>query len=173
MSSPFSLPATLNPPLNGREAVADTMYRCAMAFDTCDADLFDSTFMEDGVFDVNGRAMKGLPEIHATGLTIIFKVDTTHMVTNMRVNMKPRKSAAGAVEEPNEASLTATVLSQHYAYGKGMEPSQKSLMSGSLYRGELAKDTDGLWKFTHLGAKSTWAEGDWGVIGGSFNDVEE
>ncbi|KPM43210.1 hypothetical protein AK830_g3355 [Neonectria ditissima] len=170
MSSPFSLPAVLNPPLVDREAVADALYRAAVAFDTNDAALFDSTFMPDGVFEINGRAMTGLPEIHATGLVLIFRVDTTHMVTNMRVNMKP---PAGAVEEPNEASLSATVLSQHFALGKGMEAGQDSLMAGSLYRGELVRDVDGLWKFTHLGVKATWMEGDYSVIGGNFSEMGE
>ncbi|KAH7157273.1 hypothetical protein B0J13DRAFT_541447 [Dactylonectria estremocensis] len=174
MTSLFSLPAVLNPPLTGRQAVIDTMYRCAMAFDTSDAALFDSTFMLDGVFEVNGRAMEGLSEIHATGLALIFKVDTTHMVTNVRAHMRTGVTKAGVEsDEENEASLTATVLSQHYAAGKGMEPGQKSLMSGSLYRGELARDADGLWKFTQLRIKSTWAEGDWSVVGGKFNETEE
>jgi hypothetical protein len=170
MSSSFSLPAILNPPLKGREAVADALYRCALAFDTNNAALFDSTFMADGVFEVNGRAMKGLPDIHATGLALIFKLDTTHLIANVRVNM----GAAGpAEEEPDEASLTATVFVQHFAYGKGMEPGQDSLMSGSLYGAELARDTDGLWKFKHLGIKATWIEGDWSVVGGNFAEMEQ
>ncbi|KAH8886547.1 hypothetical protein GQ53DRAFT_796707 [Thozetella sp. PMI_491] len=158
MASPFSLPAALNPPLTGREAVADALYRCAMAWDTTDAALFDSAFMPDGVFEVNGRAMKGLPEIHATGLALIDSVDTTHFVTNGDVN---------------EASLTATVLSQHFALGKGMELGQNSLMGGSLYRGELTRDTDGLWKFKHLNIKSSWVDGDYSVIGGNFAEKAE
>lgn len=161
----------------GREAVADALYRCVMAFDTTDAALFDSSFMLDGVLEVNGRAMEGLPEIHATGLALIFKVDTTHLVTNVRINMRTGTTkagaGAGAVEEENKASLTATVLAQHFAGGKGMEPGQKSLMSGSLYRAELAKDMNGLWKFTHLQIKSTWVQGDYSVIGGNFSEMEQ
>ncbi|KAH8648641.1 hypothetical protein BX600DRAFT_475564 [Xylariales sp. PMI_506] len=167
MSSPFSLPATLSPPLIGREAVADALYRAAVAWDTNDGDLFDTTFLADGVFEVNGRPMKGLPDIHATGLALIFSVDTTHMVTNVRVSMK------SAEQSPSEASLTAHVLSQHFAYGKGMEPDQKNLLSCSLYRGELAKDVDGLWKFKHLNIKSNWVQGDWSVLGGKFHETEE
>ncbi|RDW90923.1 hypothetical protein BP5796_02088 [Coleophoma crateriformis] len=166
MESPFSLPAVLHPALTGRDAVVDALYRCVMAFDTNDAALFDSSFMQDGVFDVNGRAMEGLPEIHSTGLALIFRVDTTHMATNVRVHMR-------TATEEHEASLTATVLSQHFAKGKGMEPGQASLMGGSLYRAELARDTDGLWKFKHLLIKSTWAEGDWSVVGGKFNEAEQ
>ncbi|UKZ74743.1 hypothetical protein TrVFT333_002413 [Trichoderma virens FT-333] len=161
MASPFSLPAALNPPITGREGVADAIYRCALAWDTNDTALFDSSFMPDGVFEVNDHTMNGLPEIHATGLALIFKLDTTHLVTNVRVHMG----------EDNEASLTATVLVQHFVKGKGMEPSQKSLMSGSLYYAELANDTDGLWKFKHLKIKSIWVEGDYGVIGDNFSEV--
>jgi SnoaL-like domain len=173
MTSPFSLPAVLNPPMTGREAVVDAMYRCVMAFDTNDTALFDSSFMPDGVFEVNGRAMKGLPEIHATGLALIFTLDTTHLVTNMRVHMRTGITETGAAEEENGASLTATVLVQHFAGGKGMESGQKSLMSGSLYRAELTRDLDGLWKFKHLQIKSTWVEGDYSVVGGNFSEMEQ
>jgi hypothetical protein len=168
MATPFTLPAVLSPPLTNREAVADAMYRCALAFDTNDAVLFDSTFMPDGVFDVNGHAMTGLPDIHTTGLALIFSVDTTHMITNMRVHTK-----TDTTKEQTEASLTATVLSQHFTKDKGMEPDQKNLMAGSLYRGDLVKDTDGLWKFKSLVVKACWASGDWAVVGGNFSEMGE
>ncbi|KUJ19436.1 uncharacterized protein LY89DRAFT_706177 [Mollisia scopiformis] len=167
MTSPFSLPAVLSPPMTGHEAVVDAMYRCVMAFDTNDKDLFDSSFMPDGVFEVNGRSMTGLPEIHATGLALIFSVDTTHMVSNVRVHMK----VAALSAEQHEASLTATVLSQHFVAGKGMEPAQNDLMGGSLYRGDLIRDTDGLWKFKHLLIKSIWVQGDYSIIGGNFSEM--
>ncbi|CAI6100891.1 unnamed protein product [Clonostachys chloroleuca] len=174
MASSFSLPATLNPPLTGRDAVVDAMYRCAVAWDTNDQALFDSTFLPDGVFLVNGRPMTGLSEIHSTGLALIFAVDTTHFVTNVRVSMKVGAGeTAGAAGDENEASLTATVFVQHFAGGKGMEADQPSLMSGSLYRGELVEDVDGLWKFKRLAIKATWVEGDWGVVGGKFHEVKE
>ena len=169
MTSQFSLPAVLNPPMSGREAVVDALHRCVVAFDTNDTALFDSSFMPDGVLEINGRPLKGLPEIHAKGLALVFKVDTTHLVTNLRVHMKTGTTKPGDAEE-NEASLTATALAQHFAEGKGMEPGQKNLMSGSLYRGELARDTDGLWKFKHLLIKSTWVQGDYSVIGGNFSE---
>jgi hypothetical protein len=173
MASIFSLPATLNPPMTGREAVIDALYRCVMAFDTGDTALFDSSFMPDGVFEVNGRAMTGLPEIHATGLALILSVDTTHLVSNVRVHMRTGTIEAGDVKEENEASLTATVLSQHFAGSKGMELDQKNLMSGSLYRAELTRDIDGLWKFRHLLIKSTWVQGDYSVVGGKFSETEQ
>lgn len=168
MESPFSLPAVLTPSLTGRDAVIDALYRCVMAFDTADAALFDSSFLQDGVFEVNGRAMRGLPEIHATGLALIFKLETTHMATNVRVHMRETTE-----EEKSEATLTTTVLSQHFVEGKGMELGQKSLMSGSLYRGELVRDETGLWKFKHLQIRSTWVDGDWSVMagGGEFSEM--
>lgn len=63
------------------------------------------------------------------------------------------------------------MLVQHFAGGKGMEPGQKSLMSGRLYRAELTGDMDGLWKFRHLQIKSTWVQGDYSVIGGNFSEM--
>jgi len=173
MTSPFSLPVVLNPPMAGREAVIDALHRCIMAFDTDDAALFDSSFMSDGIFVINDRALEGLPEIHATGLALIFKLDTMHMVSNVRVHMRTGASKVGAAEEENEASLTATVLSQHFAKGKGTEPDQKNLMAGSLYRADLTKDADGLWKIRHLQIKSLWVQGDWSVMGGNFSEMEQ
>ncbi|TVY19131.1 hypothetical protein LARI1_G004873, partial [Lachnellula arida] len=168
MTSPFSLPAVLNPPLTGREAVIDALHRCVLAFDTNDTALFDSSFMPDGVLEINGRAMEGLPAIHATGLALVFSVDTTHLMSNVRVHMK---TGAAAEENEKEASLTATGLSQHFAGGKGMEPGQKNLLGGSLYRGELTRDVDGLWRFRHLLIKSTWVQGDYSVVGGNFGET--
>ena len=156
----------------GREAVVDALYRCVTAFDTIDTALFDSSFMPDGVFEVNGRAMEGLPEIHATGLALIFKLDTTHLATNVRVHMRTGTTKSGP-EDDNEDSLMAIVLSQHFAVGKGMEPDQKNLMSGSLYRGQLTRDIDSLWKFTYLQIKSTWVQGDYSVVGGNFSEMEQ
>ncbi|KAL6787372.1 hypothetical protein J3E68DRAFT_445235 [Trichoderma sp. SZMC 28012] len=161
MASSFSLPAALNLPTTSSESVADAIYRCALAWDTNDAALFDSSFMPDGIFEVNGHAMKGLSEIHTKGLALIFKLDTTHIATNVRVQTR----------EGTEASLTATVLVQHFVKGKGMEPGQRSLMSGSLYRAELAIDTDGLWKFKHLRIKSIWVEGDYSIVEENFSEV--
>lgn len=176
MSSSYTLPANLGPSLIGRDAVADAMHRCATAFDTDDVELFNSSFMPDGVFEVNGNAMKGLPTIRTSGLAIIFDLDTTHLVTNVRVSIPTEPTRAGVTqgeEEESKASLTATVLSQHYAKGKGLETDQKSLMAGSLYRGDLTRDKDGLWKFSHLRIKSIWMEGDNSVVSGSSNGMKE
>lgn len=157
----------------GREAVIDALYRCVAAFDTNDAALFDSSFTPEGVFKVNGQSMTGLPEIHATGLALIFSLDTTHTVSNVRVHMKTSHATAGAEQEEDEASLTATVTSQHFAGGKGMEVGQKNLLSGSLYRAELIRAVDGLWKIRSLQIKSTWIQGDYSVVGGgaSFSEI--
>ncbi len=150
--------------------MADALYRCVVAFDTADAALFDSSFMPDGVFEVNKRTMEGLPEIHTTGLPLIFNIDTTHLVSNVRIHMKTGNTEARSTEE-TEASLTATVLAQHFAGGKGMEPGQKNLMSGCLYRAELTRDSDGLWKFRHLQIKAIWVQGDYSVVGGNFSEI--
>lgn len=178
MSSLYILPANLGPSLIGRDAVADALHRCATAFDTDDVELFNSSFMPDGVFEVNGNAMKGLPTIRTAGLAIIFGLDTTHLVTNVRVSIPAEFTRAGVTDEEEEeedskASITATVLSQHYSKGKGLERDQKSLMAGSLYRGDLIRDKDGLWKFSHLKIKSIWMEGDNSVVSGSSQGMKE
>lgn len=152
-----ALPATLQPALNDREAISDAIYRCIVAFDTDDKDLFLSAFTPDAVFELNGETMTGLDEILAGSFEKISKMDTTHLVTNMRINVS---------EEGSKAELTCTALAQHYFHGEGLNPKAASLLAGSLYWVELVKvEEGGLWKIKHWKLKMAWAQGDWSVFG--------
>ncbi|KAH8803489.1 hypothetical protein F5884DRAFT_508341 [Xylogone sp. PMI_703] len=159
MATIESLPAALSPPLNDRDAISDALYRCVLGFDTGDAALFDSAFALDASFSINGRLSEGLPAIHRDCFDVIAKLDTTHFITNIRINI---------IDNGSKASLTASALSQHYREGKGLEANETRLLAGSLYRIELVKAADDkLWKIQDLKMKSTWAEGDWGVLTGN------
>lgn len=91
-----------------------------------------------------------------------------HLVSNLRIHFHPG-------EEGTRASLTATVLSQHFRKGKGLECGQKELMAGSLYRGELRREGDGsgLWKFEELRIGSLWMEGEMGVLSGEASWMDD
>ncbi|OJJ49710.1 hypothetical protein ASPZODRAFT_128220 [Penicilliopsis zonata CBS 506.65] len=151
------LPTSL-PSLTVREAILDAVYRLVNAFDTANPDLFESAMTKDAVFDLNGQIMDGLDAIRTQCFDPVSKLDTTHFITNARVNIPDGESA--------KASVTATALAQHFPAQKGLEAGAPNLLAGSLYFIDLVKDeTDGLWKAKYWRLKSTWAQGDWGVFG--------
>jgi hypothetical protein len=159
MASIPSLPATLSPALSGRDAIADVLYRLVLGLDTNDSELFDSAFTPTSTFAINGRVSEGLPAIHTDCFDVITKLDTTHFLTNVRITID---------DSGKKAAATASALAQHYRGGKGLEPNQTRLLAGSLYYADLIKDeSSGLWKVQDFKMKSSWAEGDWGVMTGN------
>lgn len=146
MSFPTSLPL-----LNDREAIKDALYRCFLGFDTGDANLFDSAFIPDATFKIMGNEMKGLSEIRAGSLDKISKLDTTHHLSNIRVNLEGLTNGI--------ASITATSMAQHFRGGEGNKPDAIHLMSGGFSFVEVVKD-QGTWKIKSLDYKLIWTEGD-------------
>ncbi|THC98781.1 hypothetical protein EYZ11_001760 [Aspergillus tanneri] len=110
----------------GRDAIADALYRCVLGLDTGDSALFDSAFTSTATLSMNGRVSEGLPAIHADCFDVIAKLDTTHFVTNIRINI----ADGGA-----KASMTASALGQHYRGGKGLQPDQTRLLAGGAVLG--------------------------------------
>jgi hypothetical protein len=159
MASIPSLPPTLSPPLSGRDAIADVLYRLVLGLDTNDSELFDSAFTPTATFAINGRVSEGLPAIHTDCFDVITKLDTTHFLTNIRITID---------DSGKKAAATASALAQHYRGGKGLEPNQTRLLAGSLYYVDLIKDETGdLWKVQDFKMQATWAEGDWAVMSGN------
>lgn len=159
MASIPSLPATLTPVLSSRDAIADTLYRCVLGLDTSDPALFDSAFTSTATFSINGKVSSGLPAIHTDCFDVISKLDTTHFVTNIRINID---------DSGVKAAATASSLAQHYSGGKGLEPDQPRLLTGAQYYADLVKDEgSGLWKIEVFKMTTSWAEGDWAVINGN------
>lgn len=152
-----ALPAVLSS-LSTMEAITDALYRFVLGLDNADLTLFESAFAEDGVFEINGDVMQGMDTIRAKCYDRISKLDTTHFISNVRVDFK---------EGDSEASLTASSLAQHYRAKQGMVPNATRLLSGALYSIKLIHDTkSSLWKIKHCVARLIWAEGDWGVLSG-------
>ncbi|KAI2711951.1 hypothetical protein CBS147332_5587 [Penicillium roqueforti] len=152
----FSLPAALTPALSGRDAIADTLYRCVLGLDTNDVALFDSAFTSTATFSIRDKTFSGLPAIRTDIFDMISKLDTTHFVTNIRINI---------ADSGVKAAATASALAQHYRGGKGNEPDQPRLMAGAQYYADLVKDEEsGLWKIEAFKMTTSWAEGDRGVM---------
>lgn len=159
METPFPapLPAAL-PSLNTREAITDTLHRAVLAFDTDDQALLESSLSPDAVFDLDGRVLNGLDEICTQCFDTVSKLDTTHFISNVRINY---------VEGASTASMTASALSQHYRPNTGKTPGATNFMGGSLYYVDVVRDTEGLWKIKTWRMKIIWTTGDVGVMTGN------
>lgn len=158
MSSLSTLPAKLSPPPSDREAINDAIYRAVTGIDSNDADLFDSAITDSARFDLNGKTMQGREAVHARMFGPVSALDTTHLVTNIRVHVGEGGSAASA---------TASALAQHYRGGQGAESAASRYMAGVLYWVDLVKDgEDGLWRAEHWKIRTVWGRGDRGVMTG-------
>lgn len=151
MSYPHTLPG-----LTDREAVADALYRAVIGIDTNDRALWDSAWVKtgDGCCVMNGTEIKG------ADLDKIFEnvgpMDTTHHVSNVRVNL---------AENADNATATAYGLHQHYRQGEGAQPGAKNLLVGGRYNCELIKDHEsGLWRMKKWIFDIVWRNGDSAVM---------
>ncbi|QIW98632.1 hypothetical protein AMS68_004150 [Peltaster fructicola] len=143
--------------LTVREAIKDAVYRAVTGIDKDDKELFDSAFTEGAVFDLNGTRSEGLAAIHTNMFNHISKLDTTHFITNERVQVDKADNRT--------AVLSSHALAQHYRPGQGTEPGAKRLLTGSLYDLDLVEDPkDGLWKITVWKMKLIWVDGDMSIV---------
>ena len=85
-SSP--LPVNLRD-ITEREATIDAVYRAVLAFDHSDETLLRSAMMDDTVTEMPGViSIKGILELKAAVFDRVSKLDTTHFISNMRVNIE-------------------------------------------------------------------------------------
>lgn len=85
---------------------------------------------------------------------IIGPLNTTHFVSNVRVQME---------EGGSKASLTASSLAQHFRPGEGFQGEQ-GLLTGAIYYVNLVKDAAGLWKSVSFKMRASWAQGDRSIV---------
>ena len=151
-----SLAANLG--LSDREAIPDALYRSIFGLDTSDQEVFKSAWHKDAAFIYDGApTTQGLDAILASTFKYVGEgLDTTHSVSNVRVDLK---------DGANTAKLTAHALAQHYRKGDGRNPKATRYLTGNMYWVDLVKESDGLWKMTKLEIKVVWGEGDPSVFG--------
>ena len=112
----MALPAKLSPSPSDREAIADTLARFCLGMDTNDVELFDSAFTSDAFWDLSGKKVNGLDAIHKECYYYnIVRLDTTHMVSNTRINI----DASGET-----ATMTCLYVAWHWPGGQGMHPGE-------------------------------------------------
>ena len=117
----FLLPAKLTGALTEREAIADALYRAVLAFDHADEALLLSAVTEDISAEMSGSSAKGVAELKAAFFDRVSKLDTTHFLSNMRIN----------IESATTATVTCSAMAQHLRPGTGFDTSSSKLTSGA------------------------------------------
>lgn len=162
MANPQFPPTLQSPEPATATAITDALYRAVLAIDTNDSSLFDSAFTtsQPPTFTMFGTTHTGLDAIKTNVYDGVAKLDTTHYISNVRVNM-----ADGG--EGKEAKVTASALAYHYRPGEGVDTGKtERLLSGSLYELEVVREEGGEWRVKSWAMKVIWLEGDMKVITG-------
>ena len=143
--------------LTTREAITDAFYRVMSAFDENIPELLQSGMASNIVLRINGKELSGFENVKNHSFGTVGPMDTTHFVTNVRIDVENESSTT--------ARLTANTLAQHYPTGMGVTDSERRLLGGSKHALILVRDDeDGLWKIEKWNMKSIWREGDVSVL---------
>ena len=149
-----SFPQAL-PSLSQREAIADALYRAAIACDHHDTALFNSAWAGEDVsmeiHDDNKRVLQDLSLIRTHVLDKVGPMDTTHNISMVRVNYH---------DGADTAFLTATSMAQHASSGTGRDPNGTKYTVGGEYSVDLIKDEAAVWKIKKLVLNVIWTSGD-------------
>ena len=140
--------------LSDRLEVVDALYRFGAGQDLHDEALFASAF-DDGdaaldfvqpakLLGVELPVFRGKPQIVASIMAAVARLDTTHTVTNPRVQL-----------EGDAAELFALVEAQHLPRGDH----SRHLLLKNIYRVKLRRHDEG-WRITHLHIHTVWKSGD-------------
>lgn len=142
--------------LTDREAIYDALTRLLVGIDENDSALFDSAWNGQNVtFDFSGQVISGLDTIRTRFLDSVGKMDTTHITSSVRINIKDARAAY----------LTCTAFAQHCAPGKGAEPDQPKFGTGSRYFVDVVRGAeDGVWRIERFAMKIVWTQGDASVM---------
>ncbi|PMD19908.1 hypothetical protein NA56DRAFT_646809 [Hyaloscypha hepaticicola] len=146
--------------LSPREAITDAIYRATLSFDRNDATLLNSAFVPDHasvIFDFNGTPIHGLDAIRTQLLDVVGPMDTTHMISNVRIDLQPGG---------DEAQLNCYALAQHCLKGEGMDGTGRKYLAASEYWVDLVKveGQSGGWGITKWVMKIIWTQGDASVM---------
>jgi ketosteroid isomerase-like protein len=149
--------AATQPSYKDRIAIVDALYRFGAGQDTDDAALFESAFAKDAALDFTGPAarlgvqmsvMKGRDNIVKTIMSTVSHLDTTHTVTNPRVEVKG-----------NTATMFALVEAQHLP----KNDHKSNLLLKNIYRVSLVRER-GKWVIQDMKIDTVWFNGDPAVL---------
>lgn len=140
-------------------AVVETLYRYAAGIDLRDENLIASAFTEGAVSDFRPAAAKagfdypvleGRQNIITALSGALAKIDTTHSVSNPRVDI-----------DGDNAHLEAIVEAQHVS----QSDSTHQYMMKNRYNVDLVKQA-GVWLIQHVTVDNVWRMGDRAVLAG-------
>ncbi|CZR49506.1 uncharacterized protein FPRO_15866 [Fusarium proliferatum ET1] len=151
----LTLPAQLAGGLTEREAIGDALYRAVLAFDYSDEALLLSAITEDIDAEMPGSTAHGVAEFKAAVFDRVSKLDTTHFLSNLRVN----------IASSSTATATCSALAQHVRPRQGADPSSAKFTSGAFYTCDMVK-IGHLWKMKTWKASIIWLDGDPAVLAG-------
>ncbi|KAF9773332.1 hypothetical protein IL306_008887 [Fusarium sp. DS 682] len=151
----FALPAQLTGGITEREAIGDALYRAVLSFDHADEALLLSAITEDIDAEMPGSTAHGIAEFKAAVFDRVSKLQTTHFLSNVRIN----------ISSSSTATATCSALAQHLRPGQGADPSSVKLTSGALYVCDMVK-VGHLWKMKTWKANIIWLDGDPTVLAG-------
>ncbi|KAI0403188.1 hypothetical protein F4802DRAFT_572649 [Xylaria palmicola] len=151
----FVLPAALASGLTDREAIVDALYRAVLSVDHADEALLLSAITPDISAEIAGLSAKGVAEFKATIFDHISKLDTAHLLSNIRVN----------IQSASTAQATCSSWARHARPGKGLEPGSDKFTAGGMYLCDMVKEGE-LWKISSWRINTVWVEGDPSVMAG-------
>jgi hypothetical protein len=142
-----------------RAEITDALYRFGAGQDLADAALFASAFAPDATLDFTQPAqrlgvqmmpMEGREHIVATIMATLSQLDTTHTVTNPRIDI-----------DGDRATMFALVEAQHLP----KSDHSRNLLLKNIYTLSLARDGR-RWLIEHLKIVNVWYRGDRAVLFG-------
>lgn len=137
--------------------IVDALYRFGAGQDLGDRDLFQSAFAPDATVDFVGPARRfgvelplfeGRAAITDTIMGTVASLDTSHTVTNPRVEL-----------DGDRARLFALVEAQHLPKGDH----GRHLLLKNIYTMELSRDGE-RWVIDHMLIENVWFTGDPSVL---------
>lgn len=153
----YSYPVKLQG-LTEREAITDALYRCVMAFDGNNKQLFESaiTTKRDAFSMQIGDypKMVGLETVYKDSFDHIGPMETQHHVTCVRIDIKP---------DGKTAFVTANALNQHFKPGTSFNPEAENFLAGGVYELDFVREGDE-WRIKHFGMKIVWTRGNQAVL---------
>lgn len=152
-NGPATVAASSSPAPNDIYEIVDALHRFAAGQDQRDRELFESAFSADAVVDFTGPAkrfgvdlpiFRGRTAIADTIMGTTAGLDTTHSVTNPRIQVTHAR-----------AHLSALVEAQHLPKGDH----SRHLLLKNVYTLELSRAGTG-WVIDHMKIDNVWYTGD-------------
>lgn len=136
--------------LTDREEIADALYRICYGFDGGNFELFRSGWSskEDSWFEIRNEKKVGHEEINKV-FHAIASLDSHHLITNVRINIKGET-----------AILHANAQNQHFRNNEGLQISEgrPNFLGGGVYEVHFVKE-EGEWKVFGWVYKTLWCQG--------------